>query len=152
VSESVFRQRVRAAGLSLWELGDLLGIHPHHLHTTTGPGPNVSAAALIDLARRLDMHPADLIPALDTVLTNTRRGTDPDDVAGFGKPTGDATPDTALATDQLAAAVMAASNGMAATAAVSDANTLAADGAVVLTALAYAVEPLSADNLAEVLD
>jgi hypothetical protein len=33
-----------------------------------------------------------------------------------------------------------------------DTDTLAEDTAVVLTALAYAVEPLSADNLAAVLD
>ena len=72
--DSPLVQRMRAAGLSLWELGDLLGIHPHLLHafdSNTGlhgqPVP-----ALIDLATRLDMHPADLIPALDAVLANRR--------------------------------------------------------------------------------
>lgn len=69
---SVLHQRVRAAGLSLWELGDLLGVHPHYLHPTTEPLDSLPVAVLIDLARRIDMHPADLVPALDTVLHHPR--------------------------------------------------------------------------------
>lgn len=74
MNRTLFRQRVHANALSLWELGDLLGIHPHHLHTqdTAGGLPNQPVRVLIDLARRLDMHPADLIDDFDTVLANHR--------------------------------------------------------------------------------
>lgn len=74
MGDDLFQQRMHAAGLSLWELGDLLGIHPHHLHTydTAGSLPNQPVLALIDLAARLDLHPADLVPALERVLTNRR--------------------------------------------------------------------------------
>ncbi|MEV3986909.1 hypothetical protein [Nonomuraea sp. NPDC049758] len=71
MTPEVFRERLRASGLSLWELGDLLGIHPHQLHNVH---PDELAErpvrALIELARRLDLHPADLTPALDAVLSN----------------------------------------------------------------------------------
>lgn len=74
MSDDLLQQRMHAAGLSLWELGDLLGIHPHHLHTydTAGSLPNQPVLALIELADRLDLHPADLVPALQRVLTNRR--------------------------------------------------------------------------------
>ncbi|MGV9386191.1 hypothetical protein ACWDRB_61035 [Nonomuraea sp. NPDC003707] len=66
MNRELFQQRVEQAALSLWELGDLLGIHPHHLHTGDVPGLAVlPAQVIIDLARRLDLHPADLIEALD---------------------------------------------------------------------------------------
>jgi hypothetical protein len=83
VTESVFSQRVRAAGLSLWELGDLLGIHPHYLHPTTERFDSLPISVLVDLARRLDMHPADLVPELNSVLSNNRRTPQPE-AAGDG--------------------------------------------------------------------
>ncbi|MEV0134546.1 hypothetical protein AB0H83_39565 [Dactylosporangium sp. NPDC050688] len=62
--------RMQASGLSLWELGELLGIHPHHLHKsdTAGGLPSQPVRVLIELAYRLDLHPADLVPALDAGL------------------------------------------------------------------------------------
>ncbi|GAB1639603.1 helix-turn-helix domain-containing protein [Krasilnikovia sp. MM14-A1259] len=68
------QQRMHAAGLSLWELGDLLGVHPHHLHRydTSGGLAGQSVRTLIELAARLDLHPADLVPALEPVLANRR--------------------------------------------------------------------------------
>lgn len=77
-TDTVFHQRVRAAGLSLWELGDLLGIHPHYLHPTTERLDSLPVAVLVDLARRLDMHPGDIAPQLDSVLHNARAPQQPD--------------------------------------------------------------------------
>lgn len=108
----MFSQQVRAAGLSLWELGDLLGIHPHYLHPTTERLDSLPAAVLVDLARRLDMHPCDLMPELDAVLANGRRT--PHQPAGG--------------------------------------QTQRDDTRLVLTALAYAVKPLTVDDLADALD
>ena len=71
--------RLRASCLSRWELGDLLGIHPHQL-AHLGPGglsARLSVEALIELSRRLDMHPADLVADLDTVLANRRSAPEP---------------------------------------------------------------------------
>ncbi|MFC5753617.1 hypothetical protein [Actinomadura rugatobispora] len=68
-----FTDRLRASGLSLWELGDLLGIHPHYLR---GQQPDLherSVTVLIEICRRLDAHPTDLVPALEGILRNQRR-------------------------------------------------------------------------------
>ncbi|MEU4546920.1 hypothetical protein [Nonomuraea dietziae] len=67
MNREVFQQRVEQAALSLWELGNLLGIHPHHLHTGDLPDglTALPAKVIIELARRLDLHPTDLIEALD---------------------------------------------------------------------------------------
>ena len=73
MTEGVFSQRVVAAGLSRWELGDLLGIHPHCLHRSTERIAGLPISLLLELARKLDMHPADLVPELDSVLANGRR-------------------------------------------------------------------------------
>ncbi len=62
-----------AAGLSVRELGDLLGIHPHYLHSATERFDSLPISVLIDLAHRLDMRPVDLVPALASVLGNKRR-------------------------------------------------------------------------------
>ncbi|MGR6924322.1 hypothetical protein ACU635_59530 [[Actinomadura] parvosata] len=73
MTPDVFHERLRASGISLWELGDLLGIHPHQLHDVH---PDELAdrpvRVVMELARRLDLHPADLVPALDAVLGNQR--------------------------------------------------------------------------------
>lgn len=75
MSDDLLHQRMHAAGLSLWELGDLLGIHPHHLHAYDSSGGlyDQPVRALIELAARLDLHPADLIPALQPALSNHRQ-------------------------------------------------------------------------------
>src|SRR5260370_36619538 len=69
----MLRERLRDAGLSAWELGDLLGIHPHlvsdpHPLLTGRPG-----RVLIEIARRLDIHPADLVPELEPLLSHRRQ-------------------------------------------------------------------------------
>lgn len=70
-----FLQRLRASGLSPWELGDLLGLHPHQLDQieTAGLSTQRPITVLLELSRRLDLHPADLVAELDTVLTIRRR-------------------------------------------------------------------------------
>ena len=67
------RERLRDAGLSPWELGDLLGIHPHLIGD---PQPLLTARpvqVLIEIARRLDIHPADLVPELEPLLSHRRQ-------------------------------------------------------------------------------
>jgi hypothetical protein len=67
------RERLRDAGLSAWELGDLLGIHPHLVR---GPDPLLTGRpvqVLIEIARRLDSHPADLVPELEPLLSHAAR-------------------------------------------------------------------------------
>lgn len=118
-----FTQRLRASGLSSWELGDLLGIHPHQLVNidTAGLSTQRPIAVLIELARRLDMHPADLVADLDGVLTNRRLPAD----RRYGDDHGD---------DRHAGHL----DG--------EADTL-----VLLAALAHARTPLSVDDLAGTL-
>lgn len=104
-------ERLRDAGLSAWELGDLLGIHPH---LVSGPHPPLTGRpvqVLIEIARRLDIHPADLIPELEPLLASSRRA--PGDASGQDR---------------------------------------RADALTVLTALATARAPLSADQLARALE
>jgi len=69
-----FSQRLHDAGLSLWELGDFLGIHPHELRSAGKPGALLAqpVRVLVDLARRLDLHPADLVEDLEPVLSTRR--------------------------------------------------------------------------------
>jgi hypothetical protein len=69
-----FAERLRLSGLSLWEMGDLLGIHPHLLRGhSLSRLRDLPVSALIEIARRLDLHPADLIPELADVLGNQRK-------------------------------------------------------------------------------
>ncbi|MEV5554694.1 hypothetical protein AB0L44_13645 [Nonomuraea wenchangensis] len=114
MNREAFQQRVEQAALSLWELGDLLGIHPHHLHTGDVPGLTaLPARVIIDLARRLDLHPADLIEALDPLTPARSTAADPAaDTAEPDLDTDALTVLTALATtsipltpDELAAAL-----------------------------------------------
>jgi len=116
-----FTHRLRASGLSLWELGDLLGIHPHQVHhADTGLSIERPIAVLIELSRRLSMHPADLVADLEGVLANRRAPASPDDDhAGEDHDTGP-----------------------------SDCQ---ADALTLLTALAHARDPLSIDALAQAL-
>jgi hypothetical protein len=68
-----FQERLHASALSRWELGDLLGVHPHLL-PEYGPGSlgHLPARLVVEVARHLDMHPADLVAGLDTVLHHPR--------------------------------------------------------------------------------
>lgn len=69
----LFQTRLHTGALTIWELGDLLGIHPHLLHTMQLEYlDQLPVKTLIELARRLDMHPADLIRELDSVLDKPR--------------------------------------------------------------------------------
>ena len=105
------RERLRDAGLSPWELGDLLGIHPHLIGD---PQPLLTARpvqVLIEIARRLDIHPADLVPELEPLLSHRR---------------------------QALGEALGGQDGRA-------------DALTVLTALATARAPLSADQLARAL-
>ena len=67
----LFTQRLQDSGLSRWELGDLLGVHPHDLNGGGGL-LDQPVRVLIELARRLDLHPADLVAALEPVMANRR--------------------------------------------------------------------------------
>jgi hypothetical protein len=67
-------ERLRDAGMSAWELGDLLGIHPHLVSDSHGqPLTARPVQALIEIARRLDIHPADLVPELEPLLSCRRQ-------------------------------------------------------------------------------
>jgi hypothetical protein len=70
MTSPTLRDRLRDAGMSAWELGDLLGIHPHLVNDSHGqPLTGRPVHALIEIARRLDIHPADLVPELKPLLT-----------------------------------------------------------------------------------
>lgn len=106
MNPQAFQQRVEQAALSLWELGDLLGIHPHHLHTGDVPGLTaLPVRVIIDLARRLDLHPADLIEELGP-LTPVRSTTAADlDTDALTVLTALATTSIPLTADELATAL-----------------------------------------------
>ena len=106
------RERLRDAGLSARELGDLLGIHPHLVKDPYPPLTSRPVQVLIEIAHRLDIHPADLVPELEPLLSHPRR----------------AAADAAAGQDQRT------------------------DALTVLTALATARTPLSADQLASALE
>jgi hypothetical protein len=105
------RARLRDAGLSARELGDLLGIHPHLVEDPYPPLTSRPVQVLIEIARRLDIHPADLVPELEPLLSHRRQ--DPGEAsAGQDQRTDALTVLTTLATaraplsaDQLASAL-----------------------------------------------
>ena len=73
------RERLRDAGMSTWELGDLLGIHPHLVSDSHGqPLTARLVQPLIEIARRLDLHPADLVPELEPLLSRRRQASGDD--------------------------------------------------------------------------
>lgn len=59
------RRRLHNAGLSAWELADLLGVHESAI--TMDALPNQPLHIILELARRLDLHPADLTPYAEAV-------------------------------------------------------------------------------------
>ncbi|KMO93497.1 hypothetical protein [Streptomyces roseus] len=105
----VIKRRLLAAGMTGWQLADLLGVHEHQIDLEELP--DLPVRVLLELARRLDMHPADLMPGSDDLfeLPRQRRVAD-------RRPVG---------ADH--------------------------DALTVLTALAYADDPLTADALAAAL-
>lgn len=67
----LFQIRLQMGALTIWELGDLLGIHPHLLHTMQLEYlDRLPIKVIIELAHRLDMHPADIVADLDSILDN----------------------------------------------------------------------------------
>jgi hypothetical protein len=85
VNRNLFWDRRHNTRMSLWELADLLGVHPHtldwrQLHDLA----QQPIAVIIELAHQLDMHPSDLVPALDKVLSNSRepQASEPGPAAG----------------------------------------------------------------------
>ncbi|GAA4609708.1 hypothetical protein BJY16_007463 [Actinoplanes octamycinicus] len=99
--------RAAACGLSLWELGDLLGIHPHHLHRNdnTDDLSSLPVKVIIELARRLDLHPGDLIPDLEPAPAAPVTGRDQHDHDALTTLTALATTSVPLTTDALATAL-----------------------------------------------
>jgi hypothetical protein len=74
MTDPTLRERLRDAGMSTWELGDLLGIHPHLVSSSHGqPLTARPVQALIEIARQLDLHPADLVPELEPLLSRRRQ-------------------------------------------------------------------------------
>ncbi|MFE2864917.1 hypothetical protein [Embleya sp. NPDC059259] len=66
----VLERRLRAVGLTRWQLADLFGVHEHELdteHLTHMP-----VRVLLDLARRLDVNPADLIAGAEDLFAIPR--------------------------------------------------------------------------------
>jgi len=117
----VLIERAAARGLSLRTVADVLGIHPHLLHShllRPGGSPNGLAgqpvSVLIELARLIEAHPADIVAGLDSVLGFPRLAGDPTE----GEQTG---------------------------------PEVAGDALTVLAALAAAGNPASTDHLAEAL-
>lgn len=54
---TVIRRRLHAAGITSWELAELLGVHEHDTDLDDLP-----LHVVLDLARRLDINPIDLAP------------------------------------------------------------------------------------------
>jgi hypothetical protein len=117
----VLIERAAARGLSPRTVADVLGIHPHLLRShLLRPGGSLNGIAgqpvsvLIELARLIEAHPADILTGLDTVLDFPRLASDPTE----GEQTG---------------------------------PEVERDALTVLAALAAAVNPASADQLAQAL-
>lgn len=80
----VLIERANARGLSLRTVADVLGIHPHLLRThLLRPGGSLNGLSgqpvnvLIELARLIQAHPADIVAGLDSVLDFPRLAGDP---------------------------------------------------------------------------
>lgn len=82
----LMRRRMAQCGATLTEIADLLGVHPHHLDDDSLRRlPELPTRALIELARLLDLHPADLVPGLESVLSRTRQGARPEQDPAVGE-------------------------------------------------------------------
>ncbi|WP_327267142.1 hypothetical protein OG444_40135 (plasmid) [Streptomyces sp. NBC_01232] len=67
----VIKRRLLAAGMTGWQLADLLGVHEHQIDLEELP--DLPVRVLLELARRLDMHPADLMPGSDDLFELPRQ-------------------------------------------------------------------------------
>jgi hypothetical protein len=138
VNHDVFTQRLAVTALSRWELADLLGIHPHELQGVGGLRglADQPVRVLIELSRRLDLHPADIVGDLEPLLT-TRRPPASHPATGTCYP-----PDGAPG---------AASDEMAGNAGTATEESTDRDALTLLTALATTSIPLTIEDLATVL-
>ncbi|MER6257886.1 hypothetical protein ABT224_41880 [Streptomyces sp. NPDC001584] len=66
----VLKRRLLAAGMTAWQLADLLGVHEHQ--TDLDELPDLPVHVLLELARRLDIHPADLLLGSDELFERPR--------------------------------------------------------------------------------
>lgn len=74
----LIHHRIAQCGATVREIADLLGIHPHHLDGDSFRHlPGLPTRVLVELARRLDLHLADLVPDLNAVLTHPRQAPGP---------------------------------------------------------------------------
>ncbi|MCA1224058.1 hypothetical protein, partial [Streptomyces sp. 8L] len=64
------RRRQHNAGMTAWELADLLGVHEHDI--SLDHLPNQPLHVVLELARRLDLHPSDLTPYAAEVYLHPR--------------------------------------------------------------------------------
>ncbi|MER8237497.1 hypothetical protein [Streptomyces sp. NPDC094049] len=67
----VIKRRLLAAGMTGWQLADLLGVHEHLIDLDELP--DLPVRVLLELARRLDMHPADLMTGADDLFELPRQ-------------------------------------------------------------------------------
>ncbi|MEU6760533.1 hypothetical protein [Streptomyces sp. NPDC046685] len=63
-------RRQHTASLSHWELAELLGVHEHDISLDALPDQPLHV--MLELARRLDLHPADLTPYAEEVYALPR--------------------------------------------------------------------------------
>lgn len=62
----VIKHRLLAAGMTSWELADLLGVHEHQIDLEELP--DLPVKVWLELARRLDINPADIIYGADELF------------------------------------------------------------------------------------
>ncbi|MER7669626.1 hypothetical protein ABTY61_14310 [Kitasatospora sp. NPDC096128] len=110
---AAIKRRLHAAAMTTWELADLLGVHEHQVDLEELP--DLPVRLWLELARRLDLHPGDIIRGANELFALPR-------IADIGEAAGEASEDSA------------------------------GDALTVITALAHAVRPLDADDLAAALD
>ncbi|MFF6779016.1 hypothetical protein ACFY8W_36460 [Streptomyces sp. NPDC012637] len=67
----VLKRRLLAAGMTAWQLADLLGVHEHQIDLAELP--DLPVRVLLELARRLDMNPADLMAGADDLFERPRQ-------------------------------------------------------------------------------
>jgi len=56
---AAIKRRLHTAGMTTWELADLLGVHEHQVDLEELP--DLPVRLWLEVARRLDLHPADII-------------------------------------------------------------------------------------------
>ncbi|MFI5773660.1 hypothetical protein ACIA74_35130 [Streptomyces sp. NPDC051658] len=67
----VLKRRLLAAGMTAWQLADLLGVHEHQIDLEELP--ELPVRVLLELARRLDLNPADLMAGTDELFERPRQ-------------------------------------------------------------------------------